>query len=164
MLQACLSSGLNLAERAARAWVYCRLYSVLTKQMKCSTGTEREAMHRSQVRCTNIGGTNISRCTRIFLVRHSVDCFIVLRILAGLKPSCCHSHWNNYCYLWQSAYHKNRSVTATSIVLGEYANTALHRHFYNYGCESIILAFGQNRKSQQPRCVIYIDRLLSGTH
>lgn len=41
VLQACLSSGLNLAERDARAWVYCRLYSILTRQMKCSAGTER---------------------------------------------------------------------------------------------------------------------------
>lgn len=37
VLQACLSSGLNLVDSAARAWVNCRLYSIFTTQVKCST-------------------------------------------------------------------------------------------------------------------------------
>lgn len=36
VLQACLSSGVNLEESAARAWTNCRLYKVFTTQVKCS--------------------------------------------------------------------------------------------------------------------------------
>lgn len=36
LLQASLSSGLNLTDRAARACVYCRLYSTFTTHVKCS--------------------------------------------------------------------------------------------------------------------------------
>lgn len=43
-LQACLSSGLNLEERAARAWMNCRLYSIFTTQLKCSA-QKREKRH-----------------------------------------------------------------------------------------------------------------------
>lgn len=37
-LQACLSSGLSLVESDTRAWMNCRLYSIFTTQVKCSTG------------------------------------------------------------------------------------------------------------------------------
>lgn len=36
VLQACLSSGLNLEESAAKAWMNWRLYSIFTTQVKCS--------------------------------------------------------------------------------------------------------------------------------
>lgn len=36
VLQACLSSGLNLEESAAKAWMNWRLYSIFTTQLKCS--------------------------------------------------------------------------------------------------------------------------------
>lgn len=36
VLHACLSSGLNLEESAARAWTNWRLYSIFTTQVKCS--------------------------------------------------------------------------------------------------------------------------------
>lgn len=36
VLHACLSSGLNLEESAAKAWMNWRLYSIFTTQVKCS--------------------------------------------------------------------------------------------------------------------------------
>lgn len=41
VLQACLSSKLNLEESAARAWMNCRLYSIFTTHVKCSTQEEK---------------------------------------------------------------------------------------------------------------------------
>lgn len=58
VLQACLSSGLNLEEIAAKAWMNWRLYSILTTQVKCSA--KRDILnHFSTYRTTFIRGRNL---------------------------------------------------------------------------------------------------------
>lgn len=57
VLQACLSSGLNLEESAAKAWMNWRLYSIFTTQVKCSA--KRDILKHFSIHRTFIRGTKL---------------------------------------------------------------------------------------------------------